>query len=608
MAEFTDRIKLVFDAVTQDAAGSVGKLRSGVSEAEGGFGKLKAAAGGAMDMITSSPAAMAAAGVAIGKVALDLATGFEQAALSAENFATASGLSVEDASRWQEVAGDLGVSTETLEGAVNKLNIAASKGTLEKLGIGGADTNEKLLNALEHLNGITDATERAKQGAALFGKSWASLAPLVAESGSLKDNLAAVSDAKVIDEGEVAKAREMRDAMDKLSDTLDDVKLSLGEALIGPITNVAEILGNVTDMAGKLKDVTGGVGDVMRMLPGAGIPDMLEGLSRATDFSAGWQEQLKGVGETLTSNLPVVGGWASGLFGAGDASDSAAEAEKRRAAATNVALQASKDAAAAAKDQEDALVSLSNAVLGSFNSTLQFANASDKTSESLDAYAKAATTAEASSWGNKDANEAAAKAQREGESAALAQAAAAAQMAKDNATATGAAWDQEAANTAMANSLRATAGTLSADSPLRRSLLAYANQIEHIPATANTEFTADTETASQKVKALSDQIFALVGRIFHVQVQASTPTPGSVVPGASVTALGAAPNAVSALPGVTAPRAISQSPTALGGGGPVINLSVNVAPFTNGAEVGRQIADYLDAFYRRSGQRRPVAA
>jgi hypothetical protein len=42
--------------------------------------------------------------------------------------------------------------------------------------------------------------------------------------------------------------------------------------------------------------------------------------------------------------------------------------------------------------------------------------------------------------------------------------------------------------------------------------------------------------------------------------------------------------------------------------GTVINLAVSVAPFTQPAEVGRAIADYLDAFYRRSGTRARAVA
>ena len=606
MAEFTDRIKLVFDAVTSDATSGVGKLKSGVQEAEGGFGKLKAAAGGAVDMIASSPAAMAAAGVAVAKVALDLATGFEQAALSAQDFATASGLSVEQASRWQEVAGDLGVSTETLEGAVNKLNIAGGKGVLTQLGIGGADTNEKLLNALEHLRGIQDASQRATEGAAIFGKSWASLAPLVEESGSLKDNLAAVSDAKVIDEGEVQKAREMRDAMDKLSDTLDDIKLQLGEALIGPITDVATTIGNVVDLANQLKDVTGGVGDVFRMLPGAGIPDMLDGLSRATDFSAGWQEQLKGVGETLTANIPVVGGWASGLFGSSDASDDAAEAAQRHADQAKIQAQAMKDAADAAAAEKAQLDALTTATLAAFSGQLQVADAAEKTTDAVGKYGTAFDTANASAFGNADANKAAADAQRDAEQAALAQAAAQAKLAQDQAVANGATKESVNVNQVQADSLRSVAGTLSADSPLRRSLLAYASQLEAIPASKSTTIDADTETAAQKIAALTQQIFAITGKIFHVQVGASTSTssaavtsPSSASAGVSALSASPAPALASAMPGVRA---------SVAGASPSVVVNVYAAPLTNPADIGAKVADYLDAFYRRSGQRRIAAA
>jgi len=615
MADFTDRIKLVFEAVTSDATSGVGKLKSGVGEAEGSFGKLKAAAGGALDMITSSPAAMAGVAVAVGKVALDLATGFEDAALSAQNFATASGLSVEQASRWQEVAGDLGVSTETLAGAVNKMDIAASKGVLDKLGIGGDDTNAKLLNAFAHLNGIQDASERASQGAQIFGKSWATLAPLVAESGDLAANLAAVSDSKVIDEGEVRKAQEMRDAMDKLSDAVDDVKLAAGEALIGPITDIANIVGHVTDGVSGLADATGGLVDVGGVFKSlnifAGLPDVLDGLSRATDFSAGWQEQLKGVGSALTSNIPVVGGWADSLFGADDAQEKAKESAQRAASAAAVHAQAMKDQAQAADDAAAALDGLLTATLGMFNSNLALASASDKTDEAIAAYATSAAAAEAASWGNADANKEADKSMRGAESAALAQAAAAAKLQEDQAKANDVTWNANDAATAQANSLRTVAGTLAPGSPLRQHLLDYADQIEKVPTSHSTTFDADTSSAAQKIDALSIKIHGLATDLFGtlraISSASTTSVGGSAVITAPSSATGASTTrALAPVPTLATPVARAAVPS--GGGAPIINLSVSVAPFTNPAEVGRAIADYLDAFYRRSGTRARAVA
>lgn len=605
MADFTDRVKLVFEAVTSGATSDMSKLEGATDKAQSGFGKLKDAAGGAVSSIMASPAAAVAAGAVIAKVAFDLVTGFEEAALSAQNFATASGLSVEQASRWQEVAGDVGVSTETLAGAVNKMDIAAGKGVLAKLGIGGADVNEQLTNALTHLQGIHDAGQRAVEGAAIFGKSWANLAPLVEQAGDLKANLAAVSDQRVIDPGEVAKAEAFRDAMDRLSDTMDQIKLAIGGELIGMFSDFADTLGNITDAAQSVGDTLGPVADVVGSAfdlvnPVAQLGNLASGLKQATDFGSGWQNQLGGLERATLGNIPVIGGFADSLFGANDAADEAKASAQSAAGAVAVHAQAMKDAAAAADEEEKNLNALTTATLASFNSTLGLAAAGDKTTEAFGKYATAADAAEQSSWGNKTANDAAAVAQREAEQAALAQAAAQAKLATDQATANGATLTAAQSNAVLADSLRTTAGTLAADSPLRRSLLAYANQIEAVPDTASTTFVADTESASQKVDALANKIYGLVGQIFHIKVQADTPAVASSSAAPS-TSTALATTSATVVPFATpAPRAGAPST--------VINLSVGVAPFTNPAEVGRAIADYLDAFYRRNGTRARAVA
>src|SRR5262245_51978533 len=136
MADFTDRIKLVFDTVTTGASAEMGKLKSAVGEAEGGFGKAKAAAGGLGNVISENlPLAAAGAGTAIAGFVVDAVGKFKDLALRAGEVASATGLSVDQASRWMEVAGDLNVSTEALVSSVGRLNKAAAQGKLDEYGI-----------------------------------------------------------------------------------------------------------------------------------------------------------------------------------------------------------------------------------------------------------------------------------------------------------------------------------------------------------------------------------------------------------------------------------------------------------------------------------------
>lgn len=613
MADFTDRIKLVFEAVTSDATKGIGSVKGATDEAQSGFAKLKGVAGDAIGAIATSPAAIAAAGVAIGKVAFDLASSFGEAALSAQDFATASGLAVQDASRWQEVAGDLGVSTDTLEGAVNKLNIAGSKGVLTQLGIGGADTNEQLLNAFQHLNGIDDAQQRASEGAKIFGKSWAQLAPLIDESASLRDNLAAVSDQKVIDEGEVEKAKHFRDAIDTLSDKFEDLKLAVGGELIEPLADLADTLGNVEHAVESVTDVIPGMDGGLLSIATGPLRNVADGFNTLTDSSSSLTDRARGLGQAVTGAIPgPLGSWAGGLFDVSDASDDAAEATQRSADAAKIAAQAAQDAADANAEQEASLLKLTNATLAQFNSNLALADAGDRTTDAFKKYQTSADAAEQSSWGNAEANDAARQSMNDAEQAALAQAAAAAKLATDQATARGETLGAAEAATIQANELRTLAGTLAPGNPLRQHLLDYADQIEAIPKTAETTITANTKTAAQQVQELTDSIFRIAGQIFSFTFKANnTPSSAAATAAPGSTALTAPATASAGVRSLSAaPVLASAAPTALAAptAGTVVNVNVSVAPFTQPAEVGRAIADYLDAFYRRSGTRARAVA
>ena len=601
MASFTDTVKLVFDAETSKATAGVKNIRNDVAQAEGVFGKLKAGASGAFDAIGSAgPLAVAGAATAIGAFAYKAIGQFQDLALAANDFAVASGLSVEEASRWMEVAGDVGVSTETLEGAVNKLNIAASKGALKELGVGGDTTNERLINALQHLQGIEDSAERARQGMALFGKSWAQLAPLVQASGDLRANLAGIEKGKVINEEGVKRAQHLRDAMDELNGVFEDFTLQLGAQLIEPLADVAEGFGNLYEQANKLSDVIPGTGGALGLLTSP-LRNVTDGFNTASDSSLGLTDRARGLGQAITGAIPgPLGSWASGLLDVDDANVEAEESTKR-------AAEAAKEQAAAADEAAKALHALYTATLASFNANLALEDATDKTTDAIGEYAKANDTAAAAGYGNAEANDAARKALNDAEQAALTQAAAAAKLAEQTAIASGAAFTDADAARVQADALRTVAGTLDPNSALYKHLQGYIAQLDKIPPTKNTKVDADTSGAERELSAFDTFMNRLFpGGTRRVGVSVSAGGGGG---GGSFSATGAAAPTGLAL----VPAGPSVGATGLLGGNPgnlaasragtSIVVNVSAAPLTNPAEIGKQVADYLDAFYRRNGTR-----
>ena len=191
MASFTERVQVLIDVTGEKAASSLSTFKDKIGEADGAFGKLKAGASGAFDLIgAAGPLAVAGVAAGVAKAVEGMVSDFENLALSASKFSTASGLGVEDASRWMEVAGDVGVNVGTLEGAIEKMNLAVGKGTLAQARH-RRPHHQRAAAQLAARTSRTSPTRRpgprkASRSSASRGRE---LAPLVESSKNLKQAL-----------------------------------------------------------------------------------------------------------------------------------------------------------------------------------------------------------------------------------------------------------------------------------------------------------------------------------------------------------------------------------------------------------------------------------
>lgn len=251
------------DKGLEEAKRQFGKFKAAVADAEGGMGKFKAGSKVAFDAVKAHAASFAIAGAAaFATVVVKGVTAFSDLALAAGKFSEATGLSTQQASRWMEVAGDVGVETATLEKAINKMNIQASKSPkvfkdlgveIDKTAGGAVNANETFLNVIDRLNKIKDPAERAKVATQLLGKGWQDMAELVgAGSEKLRQRLKDVADVKVISPSEVNQAREFRKNVDDLKDAFEEFALSLGESVLPPLIKILEALTKIGEiMVGK---------------------------------------------------------------------------------------------------------------------------------------------------------------------------------------------------------------------------------------------------------------------------------------------------------------------------------------------------------------------
>jgi len=233
------------------AEAAFNNFKTKVAEADGAMGKMKAGFGAAGDFIKANAASMAAgAGASIAAFAVKGINAFNDLALSASKFADATGLAVEDASRYIEVAGDIGVEASTVESAFNRMNkaIAGNSEAFKDLGVqieytneGTVDVNKTFIKTIDALKNVKDPAQRAALATQILGKSWTDMAELIQMGGDeLKASLDSVSGAKVIDQDEVRKAKDYRANMDELGDSIDELAISLGENLVPALATAAD--------------------------------------------------------------------------------------------------------------------------------------------------------------------------------------------------------------------------------------------------------------------------------------------------------------------------------------------------------------------------------
>lgn len=228
----------------------------------------------------------ATAGAAVAKFAVDSVGKFQNLGVEIGKFADSTGVSTVEASKFVEVAKDLGIDSGTIEGAIGKMNkaIGTTPGVFSAAGIeiartkdGTVDANQTFLNAVDALSAIQDPAQRATLAAKIFGKSYQGIAEVIfGGSEKIRKSFKAVSEEKLFTEEEVAKARRLRDAFDSFHDSIEDVQLSLGEAL-APATadaavSTAKLVKALEPLVGLFDPLIKGVGgfaDVIGVVAGA---------------------------------------------------------------------------------------------------------------------------------------------------------------------------------------------------------------------------------------------------------------------------------------------------------------------------------------------------
>lgn len=269
-----NRISVLIDVAVEGANRSLKSFRQSIADADGAAGKMKAGVSGAMDSVKANAGNLAmAGGAALIGFGVKAVGAFQETALEAGKLSDSLGLTTEEASRMMEVSGDLGIGVGALETSLGKMNLAAARtpdrfaaigASIAKNVDGTTNVQQTFLNAVDAINKIPDATKRADAASRIFGKGWREISELIGRgSGELKRNLEDVADSKVISEKEVAQAREFRDRLDELNDSVSDITVAIGGALVPALTDAAEGFLGIKSAAEEVGDALGPVDDAL---------------------------------------------------------------------------------------------------------------------------------------------------------------------------------------------------------------------------------------------------------------------------------------------------------------------------------------------------------
>jgi hypothetical protein len=340
------------DKGIKQAQTGLGNFKSKIDEADGAGGKLKAGFNGVKESLIANAGAIGvAAGGAIVAFGIKAVGAFTDTAKAALDLQSATGLSIDEASRWIAIGDDMGVKAGELESSIGKIGKTLDSGKWDKYGIATHDaggqarsTNDILLDAIDTLGKIDNKTERARVGNDLFGKGYASLSPLIGRTREeMEGYLGAVEDGQVITDEEAEKAEKFRLAQDELKDALHEVTLQVGEQ----VAELAPLLEGFAKLVGLYGDL-----GYLNPLKQAGAA--LDGLSGIVETFTHNEEEATLAAEGNAVSMLAAEGAARALGSATDDGTAAAEGTAIALAASKGATDALKTAQEQAKEKADA--------------------------------------------------------------------------------------------------------------------------------------------------------------------------------------------------------------------------------------------------------------
>lgn len=206
---------------------------------------------------------IAVAGAAVGKFAKDGVDTYVANVSAARDYQRVTGASMEASSRLAYALRRLGVDGEAGQQALFLLGrnidehpekFRAAGVEIERTREGAADSIETLHNLADAYAASSDQAERNAMAAGLVGRGARDLLPFLAQGRAGIEQLYAAADdaGAVVDEADKERVKEYKASVRELTESVENLKLRVGEAAVGPMTMMANGLDELIDKSGSL--------------------------------------------------------------------------------------------------------------------------------------------------------------------------------------------------------------------------------------------------------------------------------------------------------------------------------------------------------------------
>lgn len=311
----TERLKFI---LTADVDGAIRGFEKVGTTAERELKKAESASSKLSGNMTKFGAgAIVVAGVA-GAALVKTAGSFSELGIAIGHMHDATGLSYKSSSQLHEVMKDLGLDSGTLEGALGKLNKATEKtpkafaaigAEIVRTNTGAVDTQATFMSVIDAFNRTGGAAAHSAEATAIFGKGWQSMAEVIAGgSDKLKASMGAVDTSKIFDAAKVQQAKDYRDSMDVLKDSVDKLVISIGQGAAPVIGGLAKVMGGAISAFGDLNAISGGTAGTLLTVATAAV-----GIGGALSVVAGQALKMKDRFTNAEGGLNSFGKAAKGL-------------------------------------------------------------------------------------------------------------------------------------------------------------------------------------------------------------------------------------------------------------------------------------------------------